>query len=57
MGIEQRYVVQNRYTQAVEVDHNLFPEQTIIHLPLLPRSVEPMERIKGAANLLFAFEK
>jgi arsenite-transporting ATPase len=57
MGIEQRYVVQNRYIQAVEVDHNLFPEQTIIHLPLLPRSVEPMERIKGAANLLFAFEK
>lgn len=53
MGIEQRYVVQNRYSQALEVDPSLFPEQTIIRLPTLPRSVEPLARIKWAANLLF----
>jgi arsenite-transporting ATPase len=57
MGIQQRYVVQNRSTQEVEINHSLFPEQTIIHLPQLPRSVEPIERIKCAADLLFTFEK
>ncbi|CEJ46259.1 Arsenite-activated ATPase ArsA [Umezakia ovalisporum] len=56
MGIEQRYVVQNRYSPEVEVDPNLFPEQTIIRLPYLPRSVEPFARIQGAANLLFDFD-
>jgi len=50
-------VVQNRSTQEVEINHSLFPEQTIIHLPQLPRSVEPIERIKCAADLLFTFEK
>jgi len=56
MGIEQRYVVQNRYTQGVEIETSLFPEQTIIRLPDLPRSVEPLTRIQGAANLLFDFD-
>jgi len=31
----------------------LFSQQTIIRLPNLPRSVEPIARIKGAADLLF----
>ncbi len=53
MGINQRYIVQNRYNPEVEIDGNLFPDQIIIRLPRLPRSVEPMARIKGAANLLF----
>jgi arsenite-transporting ATPase len=57
MGIQQRYVVQNRYGQELEVNHSLFPEQKIIHLPQLPRSVEPIDRIKCASDLLFAFEK
>ncbi|MBD2359655.1 TRC40/GET3/ArsA family transport-energizing ATPase [Anabaena minutissima FACHB-250] len=57
MGVHQRYVVQNRYSQEVEIDGSLFPEQTIIRLPRLPRSVAPIARIQGAANLLFEVEK
>ena len=56
MGIQQRYVVQNRYTQEIGIDSSLFPEQTIIRLPNLPRSVEPIARIQAAANLLFDFD-
>jgi arsenite/tail-anchored protein-transporting ATPase len=53
MGVNQRYIVQNRYSQEVAIDHSLFPEQTMIRLPGLPRSVEPIDRVKGAASLLF----
>ncbi|OBQ40375.1 MAG: arsenic transporter [Anabaena sp. CRKS33] len=53
IGIQQRYVVQNRYTQDVDIESSLFSQQTIIRLPNLPRSVEPIARIKAAANLLF----
>ena len=53
IGIQQRYVVQNRYTQDVEIESSLFSQQTIIRLPNLPRSVEPIARITAAANLLF----
>jgi arsenite-transporting ATPase len=56
MGIQQRYVVQNRSSQKFQINPGFFPEQTIVHLPLLPRSVEPIERIKCAADLLFTFE-
>ncbi|MBD2438940.1 ArsA family ATPase [Nostoc sp. FACHB-110] len=57
MSVSQRYVVQNRYSQEVKIDESLFPEQTMIRLPGLPRSVEPIARIQGAANLLFAVEE
>lgn len=53
MGVPQRYVVHNRYSGDGEIDGSLFAEQTIVRLPILPRSVEPLERIKGAAQLLF----
>ncbi|WP_445241411.1 hypothetical protein [Microcoleus vaginatus] len=53
MGVPQRYIVHNRYSQDSSLDAGLFPDQTIIHLPILPRSVEALDRIKGAANLLF----
>ena len=53
MGVPQRYIVHNRYSQGSSLDAGLFAEQTIIHLPILPRSVEALDRIKGAANLLF----
>ncbi|MBD2181191.1 ArsA family ATPase [Planktothrix sp. FACHB-1375] len=53
MGVSQRYVVHNRYSPDVKIEPGLFAEQTIVCLPSLPRSVEPLERIKGAANLLF----
>ena len=53
MGVYQRYVVQNRYHANEEIDQDLFPAQTLIRLPSLPRSVEPLARVKGAADLLF----
>jgi len=53
MGLDQRYIVQNYYTPDVAIDGSLFPEQSIVCLPSLPRSVEPIARIKCAANLLF----
>ncbi len=53
MNIPQHYIVHNRYNSDVEIDKNLFPQQTIIRLPNLPRSVEPIDRIKTAASLLF----
>ncbi len=52
-GVYQRYVVQNRYHANEEIDLDLFPEQTLIRLASLPRSVEPLARVKGAADLLF----
>ncbi|WP_179068225.1 ArsA family ATPase [Nostoc sp. C052] len=57
MGVNQHYIVQNRYSREVEIDGSLFPEQTMIRLPGLPRSVEPIARIQGAANLLFEVEE
>jgi arsenite-transporting ATPase len=53
MGVPQQYVVHNRYSKRQEIDRDRFPELEIVRLPVLPRSVEPLERIKGAANLLF----
>ncbi|MFN7247913.1 MAG: ArsA-related P-loop ATPase, partial [Microcystis sp.] len=53
MGVYQRYVVQNRYHANEEIDWDLFPEQTLIRLASLPRSVEPLARVKAAADLLF----
>lgn len=53
MQVHQRYAVHNCYNPAEEVAADLFPEQTIIRLPVLPRCVEPMQRIQGAARLLF----
>ncbi|MBE9143204.1 ArsA family ATPase [Planktothrix mougeotii] len=53
MGVYQRYVVQNRYHAHEEIDRDLFPDQTLIRLPSLPRSVAPLARVQGAADLLF----
>lgn len=53
MGVQQRYAVHNCYVPGGDIDNNLLAEQIIIHLPMLPRSVEPLARIEGAANLLF----
>jgi arsenite/tail-anchored protein-transporting ATPase len=53
INISQRYTVHNLYQEQATVDPQFFPRQTIIHLPVLPRSIPPLERIQGAANLLF----
>ncbi len=53
MGVSQRSVVHNRFSQEQEIDQGLFEGKSIIRLPILPRSVEALDRIKGAADLLF----
>jgi arsenite-transporting ATPase len=53
MEVPQRYVVHNRYRLGGEIEGGLFPAQTVIRLPVLPRSVSALERIQGAADLLF----
>lgn len=52
-GINQRYIVQNRLELGQELVTDQFPDQTLIILPNLSRSVEPIVRIKEAAKILF----
>ena len=52
-GINQRYIVQNRFEIGQELVTDQFPDQTLIILPNLSRSVEPIVRIKEAAKILF----
>ncbi|MGI0488311.1 ArsA family ATPase [Pantanalinema rosaneae CENA516] len=53
LGIRQRYIVHNRYDADQEIDPDRFPDQTIVRLPNLPRSIPPIARIQLAAELLF----
>ena len=53
MGVQERYLVHNRYQPPEELGADLNLEQILIHLPLLPRSAAPSARIEAAANLLF----
>jgi arsenite-transporting ATPase len=51
--IAQRFVVHNRYEAARPLAEGLFPGQTVVALPNLPRSVAAIDRIQIAAQLLF----
>ncbi|MBW4473090.1 MAG: ArsA family ATPase [Stenomitos rutilans HA7619-LM2] len=53
MGVAQRYIVHNRFEPGQTLTEDLFPDQTIVHLPGLPRSIAPVDRIQMAAKLLF----
>ncbi len=53
MGMAQRYIVHNRFEPGQKLTEGLFSEQTIVHLPGLPRSIAPNDRIQMAAKLLF----
>lgn len=57
MGINQRYLVYNRFEPSDSLTEvkarETLTHHTLVHLPNLPRSIEPLERIKGAASLLF----
>jgi arsenite-transporting ATPase len=53
MGVSQRYIVHNRFEPGQKLTEGLFSEQTIVHLPGLPRSIAPSDRIQMAAKLLF----
>ncbi|WP_219904285.1 ArsA family ATPase [Stenomitos frigidus] len=53
MGVAQHYIVHNRFAPGQKLTEGLFSDQTIVHLPGLPRSISPSDHIKMAANLLF----
>ncbi len=54
LGISQRYLINNRCEPENLISASLFPDQAIVQLPLLPRSIPPSEQIAGAARLLFS---
>jgi arsenite-transporting ATPase len=56
-GISHRFVVENRSDPEVtaaknEILSQYFAEQTVISLPSLPRSIEPVDRIAQASEHL-----
>lgn len=53
IGVQQRYLVHNRYQLGEELSVGFKLEQTTIRLPVLPRSAKPCARIEAAAELLF----
>lgn len=53
MGVAQNYIVHNRFAPGQEIPEARFVAQTIVHLPALPRSISPLQRIQIAADLLF----
>ncbi|MGA1264970.1 MAG: ArsA family ATPase [Prochlorothrix sp.] len=53
-GIYQRFVVQNRYEAALPMVADTFGELAIVPLANLPRSVEPLQRLQGAARLILS---
>ncbi|KKJ01027.1 ArsA family ATPase [Prochlorothrix hollandica] len=50
--IHQRFVVHNRYEPALPLAADTFGPLTVVPLANLPRSVEPLTRLQGAARLL-----
>lgn len=52
MGVTQNYIVHNRYQPGIEIDADSFPDRAIVRLPVLPRFIEPLAQIQGAAKLL-----
>lgn len=53
LGIQQTYLVHNRYLPGQEIPTAQFPGQTIVRLASLPRGIPPQEQIQLAATLLF----
>jgi arsenite/tail-anchored protein-transporting ATPase len=49
-GVSQRYLVWNRYKPGQQAS---FPNQTLIRLGPLPRTISALARVAGAADLLF----
>uniref|UniRef100_A0A832H1A1 Arsenic transporter n=1 Tax=Oscillatoriales cyanobacterium SpSt-402 TaxID=2282168 RepID=A0A832H1A1_9CYAN len=52
-GVHQGYIVLNRYEPGQDRVFANFPQQVGVRLPHLPRCIEPMERVRQAAMLLF----
>jgi len=54
MGINQRFVVHNRYIAGQNLPEDSFPGQTTVRLPRLPVSSSPFEQVKAASCLIFS---
>jgi arsenite-transporting ATPase len=53
MGVRQSYIVHNRYHPGHDLPPDIFPQQTIVRLPQLPRGIDPKKQLAIAADLLF----
>jgi arsenite/tail-anchored protein-transporting ATPase len=53
MGVNQNYVVHNRFQSGQEDLSSTFPAQTIVRLTALPQTLLPLEQVKAAADLIF----
>jgi arsenite-transporting ATPase len=53
LDVHQRFVVHNRYSRDRPLTDSPFTEQTLVHLPILPRGIPPVQQIQGAAKLVF----
>lgn len=53
MNIAQHYIVNNCYRQKLQTIPNIWEDKTIVLLPILPRCIEPLDQVRGAASLLF----
>lgn len=53
MHIPQNYLVLNCFTSNSVIPTDQFPGVQFVCMPMLPRSIEPIEQIKGAATYIF----
>jgi arsenite-transporting ATPase len=53
MGVNQHYLVHNRFEPGQEDLSLLFKAQTIVRLTALPQTLLPLEQVKAAAQLVF----
>jgi arsenite/tail-anchored protein-transporting ATPase len=53
MGVNQNYVVHNRFELQQEDLSSIFPAQTLVRLTALPQTLLPLEQVKAASGLIF----
>lgn len=53
MGVNQRYIIHNRYETSQTLPDQKFLHHTVVCLPQLPFNVSPRAQIQGAGSLLF----
>lgn len=53
MGVNQRYLVHNRFELGQEDLSSLFKAQTMVRLAALPQTLLPLDQVKAAAQLVF----
>lgn len=53
LGMNQRYLVLNRFEPDQKISSAKFPGQAIVHLHSLPRGTSPLTLVESAAQLLF----